>query len=1379
MLANDWLTRLKDHRRSRAQARRPRRDRDRDRGGVARGWAGDWLLEERCLLAGLLMPSDTVPPESDVSGAVKGISAVLYDGGLVKPTAATQKYVKQITITNNSPETIYPFLEDANNRTATPGDPAPAPTYTGTGMFDPFDPLNHEYRGYIGYTAVENGQTVTYMGLQSGQAITINVPLAFWDAGRIIITTDGADLLGQGGNGNPFLYRDQSMQATYYGSVSGNTLTFTPVYNSFAYNSANNDYEPSTANWQPPANLTSGMAVNGPGIPANTTITVGNDPYAITLNPPQGSSITTAAGVQQFTFTSTTPISPSLRYTQKGYTITDGSGSDTNGAVMWYHSLTAENPNNDAPFQLIEMSFRGTFYDPKINVGTGFNYLIGFDTSQKNYISANDFDLVNYDVSYVDAIALPVALQADHVPIPNTALSQPFGWVGASLKVKELQDAFTDFTGGNSSLGSYFGGQGYPRYYAPPSVDIIKLPSGQNLFFQSPLNTGSNLSSFSIDKTFPPEPPAGASSLNLPLFALTDGGTGPFSLGSGGDQDPNIPSPTPTQLVLHHSTGADKYVLQLMDQAINVEGEQFALVAVDGSPIAEAILVTSMLKDPVTQQLVGVNLERSPNVSNPTQRTYTFNRPVKDPIAQAIASVWYSWASYYATTVESKAKPVLKVSGSIDVDPNLPSNVLVLNNATLGLVPGMAVTDAQGNPHGVITAVGLDNKTITLDQVPSGAFTDTFNFAVPSVNSLVGYDPTGLTPIQNFDFTNEDPSFVAAFAQNVYLVMSTMGRTVKPGTTNAAIPLLGNIIGGNVGPSFLPSQNASIQSTITNQIKSALRGVPDFTSPAYANPSLWYPDPALKKGGQDYNVYNLDPFIWFIHEKLGLSAYAFGLDDDIGDVGAGGSTKLNVSVGGLNGLSAQNPGVQGPYPFANTANYGPVQATIAQAPTVGSSVITGLPLSVVNSIAGANFANNTPGVLVNGPGVPIGTTVLVFDSVHGSVTLSSPITGPLTGPFTYYFYGPVVGTGTVLGAGQSTRTIQGLDMNTYNTLLNIGPLSNVQVTGPGIDQTSQVTINKLFLQDGVPVVILSKPLDASKISEVGGSFAYTFGYAAFSPVVDAGFEQPPDVSQVVGGFLHGPQLSPPSGDQAWTFTDGDSDNGIYAGIAANNSTYTKLSGPAPQGLQVGFIQGTSSISQVVTLASGSYTLSLLAADSTLNSTQTLDVSVDGTKVGGINPGGTSYAKVSIPFTVVAGAHTIKFQGTTAGKGTILIDSVAIGPPSKAILQTLRRPPRKVEVLAQPEDGTAGKTLAPVLVAAIDRSGSLVRGRTFHAFLIRIGPGSRRRFVRGSLMRARTINGVASFNRLTVRAPGRYVLRVRLGHLRVASAAFDIGPAPPH
>ena len=114
MLPTDWLTWLKDRPRCRPSARRRRREQ------VPRGWVDDMLLEKRCLLSGFLMPHDTVPPAIGVTG-------VLYDGGLVTPTASTQQFVKHITITNNGPETIYPFLEDANNRTAKPGDPTPAP----------------------------------------------------------------------------------------------------------------------------------------------------------------------------------------------------------------------------------------------------------------------------------------------------------------------------------------------------------------------------------------------------------------------------------------------------------------------------------------------------------------------------------------------------------------------------------------------------------------------------------------------------------------------------------------------------------------------------------------------------------------------------------------------------------------------------------------------------------------------------------------------------------------------------------------------------------------------------------------------------------------------------------------------------------------------------------------------------------------------------------------------------------------------------------------------------------------------------------------------------------------------------------------------------
>jgi hypothetical protein len=211
------------------------------------------------------------------------------------------------------------------------------------------------------------------------------------------------------------------------------------------------------------------------------------------------------------------------------------------------------------------------------------------------------------------------------------------------------------------------------------------------------------------------------------------------------------------------------------------------------------------------------------------------------------------------------------------------------------------------------------------------------------------------------------------------------------------------------------------------------------------------------------------------------------------------------------------------------------------------------------------------------------------------MTLSAGVTSYTSGPATYYFFGPVVGTGTVLGPGQPANTIQGLDMNTYDTLLKVGPLTNVQVTGPGIDPGSTVTVSNLSLQNGVPVVVLSKALDPSQISAPGGSYAYTFGYAALSPIINGGFELPTGVANLTGGFLDGTQLSPPGGVQQWTITDASS--AIFAGIAGNGSIDTKGNGPAPQGLQVGFISGKSRISQTVPLAKGTYSLSLLVAKS--------------------------------------------------------------------------------------------------------------------------------------------------------------------------------------
>jgi len=228
-------------------------------------------------------------------------------------------YEKTITIPNNSPtQTVYAFLEGQDSRQA-------VSPYEGTGAFDPFDPSNQEYRAYLGYTDGTND----YAGLPPLSAITITVPLAFWDSGRIIFSTDGADqFTTYGGNnagspaGAPFYYLDTNTQATFYGSIDSNSLdrlNFTPIYNSF---DPLNGYMPTTSNWQSP--VASGVlqngqtyVVTGPGLPAGGyQVTIDSShPNYITL---PGTATPQTAPVQQYVFTClpTQSISPTARFIQ-------------------------------------------------------------------------------------------------------------------------------------------------------------------------------------------------------------------------------------------------------------------------------------------------------------------------------------------------------------------------------------------------------------------------------------------------------------------------------------------------------------------------------------------------------------------------------------------------------------------------------------------------------------------------------------------------------------------------------------------------------------------------------------------------------------------------------------------------------------------------------------------------------------------------------------------------------------------------------------------------------------------------------------------------------------------------------------------------------
>lgn len=126
--------------------------------------------------------------------------------------------------------------------------------------------------------------------------------------------------------------------------------------------------------------------------------------------------------------------------------------------------------------------------------------------------------------------------------------------------------------------------------------------------------------------------------------------------------------------------------------------------------------------------------------------------------------------------------------------------------------------------------------------------------------------------------------------------------------------------------------------------------------------------------------------------------------------------------------------------------------------------------------------------------------------------------------------------------------------------------------------------------------------------------------------------------------------------------------GGSAGIAANQSTFSGTVADAPEGQQVGFIQGQGSIRQTFTTGgAGFYTISYFAAQRFQYpniSRQNVAVLVDGQVVGTIDPTYAYYQSyTTTPFFLNAGGtHTLDFQGvdSAGGDNTVLLDNVYLG-----------------------------------------------------------------------------------------------------------------------
>jgi hypothetical protein len=204
----------------------------------------------------------------------------------------------------------------------------------------------------------------------------------------------------------------------------------------------------------------------------------------------------------------------------------------------------------------------------------------------------------------------------------------------------------------------------------------------------------------------------------------------------------------------------------------------------------------------------------------------------------------------------------------------------------------------------------------------------------------------------------------------------------------------------------------------------------------------------------------------------------------------------------------------------------------------------------------------------------------------------------------------------------------------------------VALSGTGNSRTAQCSTSGLAV--GTHSIVATYGGDGANSGSISAALAQVVNSTAPASLVNASFEIP-----FLGG---GYQYRPTASGVAWTFANN-------SGIAANGSAFHPAT--APDGVQCAFLQMTGAISQAITLAAGSYTLSFKAvARPQGQGPNPVAVTMDGVQIGAaVTPASSqTWAAYSIPFSVAAdGTHTLAFvgQSPTTQDLTTFVDAVTI------------------------------------------------------------------------------------------------------------------------
>jgi len=273
---------------------------------------------------------------------------------------------------------------------------------------------------------------------------------------------------------------------------------------------------------------------------------------------------------------------------------------------------------------------------------------------------------------------------------------------------------------------------------------------------------------------------------------------------------------------------------------------------------------------------------------------------------------------------------------------------------------------------------------------------------------MLHYDPQYTTPY-TLSFNAAETTNAKLFAASVFAALAAEAG-VNP-LPESYLPYSMNLVSQVIQfyaklPGYdIPDTGPILVGDVRDVVKSILRGVYDFNK--VPDQSLWYPDPSTPPAGltsgQKFNVYNLDPYVWFIHKVQGMSAYGFSVDDDVSNPTATGPllaangddnhfpNNLQIGFGGIGGFNNPNqwfPTI--PWGTLPTNANIPVMATISIQPDgdyQGQSIVTFTgpdALKIYNQIN--NPGTGQVGAYISAPGYIVpGTTLIHKGPVSGTI----------------------------------------------------------------------------------------------------------------------------------------------------------------------------------------------------------------------------------------------------------------------------------------------------------------------------------------------------------------------------------------------------------